>query len=355
MMTRRKNRKKYTKSTQSINWNLSTFFLLIYKKWYYIQHMIPFHKLYSWLFKSFNISWETILIERLINEWHQKYMIIKRSWIFWLFMLWMPLFVVILSCTSIYIALTQVTLSNLQYFIVGGNILMSVLVTISSLNYVRHFKSIHHEPEIINDPHRLRDELDTWDKYFQSFFNWSITNQWILVAIIIAEVVLIFTSPKVSTYFGYFIIDIIMMIIEIGLLRKYRKKMMDLEMDYNIFVPWKIFFINQSGLLSVVQSIEWDKIKTVQSVFPSKIASFFNYGTVNILTEWDTAMIGTMSMFYVTNPDKAVAYIQSLIDNSTPSTKNTETIDKKETPKKEKNHSNRHTIDTREKIRDVLR
>lgn len=234
---------------------------------------------------------------------------------------------------------------------------MSMIVILSSLNYVRHFKSIHHEPEIIDDPHRLRDELATWDNYFQSFFNWSITNQWILFAIIISEIVLIFISPKVNSYFGFLIIDIIIMIIEIWLLRRYRKRMMDLEMDYNVFVPWKIFFINQSGLLSIVQSIEWDKIKTVQSVFPSKIASFFNYGTVNILTEWDTAMIGTMSMFYVTNPDKAVAHIQSLIDDSVSSdeteSKNNEA---KAIPlKKEKNSSNRHTIDTREKIRDVLR
>lgn len=56
------------------------------------------------------------------------------------------------------------------------------------------------------------------------------------------------------------------------------------------------------------------KIKTVQSIFPSKIASFFNYGTINILTEGDSAMIGTMSMYYVTNPDKAVSLIQSLVD-----------------------------------------
>ena len=86
-------------------------------------------------------------------------------------------------------------------------------------------------------------------------------------------------------------------------------------MDYNILVQGKIFFVNQSWLLSVIQTIEWDKIKTVQSIFPSKIASFFNYGTIHILTEGDTAMIGTMSMFYVTNPDKAGALIQGFMDD----------------------------------------
>lgn len=53
----------------------------------------------------------------------------------------------------------------------------------------------------------------------------------------------------------------------------------------------------------------------MRSSFPSKIASFFNYGTVDVLTEGDTqAMMGTMSMYYVTNPDEIVAGIQSLLD-----------------------------------------
>jgi hypothetical protein len=72
-------------------------------------------------------------------------------------------------------------------------------------------------------------------------------------------------------------------------------------------------------------------------------------------------MIGTMSMFYVTNPDKAVALIQSFINDESPFPENT-------SPKKEivkeahlttsnnsKLGSKRHTLDTREKIRDVLR
>ena len=31
---------------------------------------------------------------------------------------------------------------------------------------------------------------------------------------------------------------------------------MDLEMDYNIIVEGKIFFVNQSGLLSTIQTID---------------------------------------------------------------------------------------------------
>lgn len=92
-------------------------------------------------------------------------------------------------------------------------------------------------------------------------------------------------------------------------------------MDYNVVVLGKIFFVNQSGVLSTVQTIESDKIKTVQSSFPNKLASFFNYGTIAILTEGDSQTMGTMNMYYVTDPDGVVANIQLLLDDSKESRK----------------------------------
>jgi hypothetical protein len=317
--------------------------------------MIPFHKLYSWLFKSFNISGETLLLDRLKNEGHSHFMIIKRSWIFALLMLWIPLLILILSGISIYIAYESIEIIEIQYTIIIGNILMSLVLMASSLNYIRHFRNTHHESQIVTDASIIQKELAQWDKYFQSFFNWSITNQWILISIIFIEIFLIFTYwNKIGDHFAILLTDTLVILIEIGLIRKYRKRMMDLEMDYNLLVPGKIFFVNQSGLLSVIQTIEWDKIKTVQSIYPSKIASFFNYGTIIVLTEWDTAMVGTMSMYYVTNPDQVVTYIQRMIDDQSGNTQKAvkENIAPKETKKIE---SSRHSLDTREKIRDVLR
>jgi hypothetical protein len=67
-------------------------------------------------------------------------------------------------------------------------------------------------------------------------------------------------------------------------------------------------------------------------------------------------MIGTMNMYYVTNPDKAVSYIQSFINNESDIRKNkpTEKTDKEMAEKNQK-LVRRHSLDTREKIRDVLR
>lgn len=329
--------------------------------------MIPFDKIFSWLFKSFNISGETLLIDRLISEWYQEFMIIKRSWIFALFMLWIPLAILGLSGVSVFVVNISIDIESIRYALISGNILMALILIVSSLNYIRHFRTIHYEPYVTHDITKSRDELAQWDKYFQSFFNWSITNQWILMWILITETVLVlFYGKQIGWHFWILATDILVILLEIGLLRKYRKRMMDLEMDYNIIIPGKIFFINQSGLLSVVQTIDGNKVKTIQSVFPSKIASFFNYGTVHILTEGDSQeMMGTMSMYYVTSPDAVVTCIHSLIDDPVDKTKK-ETI---KTPQaslendewgaveniSKKVETSRHTLDTREKIRDVLR
>lgn len=320
--------------------------------------MIPFHIIYSWLFKSFRISGETELIDRLIHEGYRKLMIIKRSWIFALFVLWLPLLILALSGISIYIAYVSISVSYIQYTIMGGNILMGCILIISSWNYIRHFREIQSTAIISENLTELRNNLQKWDGYFIHFFNASITNQVILFGTIIGEIILVILYQKqLWDHFWILTVDTIVMIMEIVFLKMYRKRMMDLEMDYNVIVPWKIYFVNQSGVLSSIQTIESDKIKTVRSSFPSKIASFFNYGTVDVLTEGDTqAMMGTMSMYYVTNPDEIVAGIQSLLDEDEqiqkPSEKdiprNTEATTGKPLWTKE------HSYDTRSKIRDVL-
>ncbi len=212
-------------------------------------------------------------------------MIIKRSWVFALITLWMPLSILILSVVSVFIAYDSIDIHVIRYTLIVGNILMALILIISSVNYIRHFRSIHHTPHIITDMHVIREETELGNQYFESFFNWSITNQWILILIIAIEISLIFLyGERIGPHFWVLATDTLVILLEIIFLRLYRKRMMDLEMDYNIVVEDKVFFVNQSGLLSSVQTIDGSKIKTVQSTFPSKIASLFNYGTINILT-----------------------------------------------------------------------
>ncbi len=320
--------------------------------------MIPFHIIYSWLFKSFRINGETELIQRLKNENYKKIMIIKRSWIFALFTIWIPLLIMSLGIISIIIAYSSISIIPIRNTIIGGNILMMIILTFSSVRYVLHFRQIHKKAEISSDLEVLEKNLSLWDSYFINFFNWSITNQLILVITMITEIVLIIAyQGALWDHFWILMTDIFVMITEIYFLKVYRKRMIYLEMDYNIIVPWKIFFVNQSWVLSSIQSIEWSKIKTVRSAFPSKIASFFDYGTVDVLTEWDSfAMMWVMSMYYVTDPDWVVSSIQMLLKDWIPWNWSTSTVIESQTIINDNDiTSHEHAMDTRGKVRDVLR
>ena len=91
--------------------------------------------------------------------------------------------------------------------------------------------------------------------------------------------------------------------------------MIDLEMDYNIVIPGKIMFVNQSGMLSSVSTLEGDKVKSVSARYSGWLGSFFNFGIIEIMTEGDNqSMTGTMPMYYVTAPNETARLIQSMLN-----------------------------------------
>lgn len=126
-------------------------------------------------------------------------MIVKRSWIFILYFLWIPLLLIALSGVSIWLALTQLpdSVPALKGIIVIGNILMTIILIGSSWIYIRHFRQIYSQTDkIITDIPDFRKKLELGDKYFITFFNWSITNQWLLVVIMLLEIIFIVTNLK---------------------------------------------------------------------------------------------------------------------------------------------------------------
>lgn len=87
-------------------------------------------------------------------------MIIKRSWIFALYVLWIPLLILSLSATSIWIALYSIEVVYIQYTIIIGNILMSLILIVSSWSYIKHFREIQSSAQISEDLTALRNSLD---------------------------------------------------------------------------------------------------------------------------------------------------------------------------------------------------
>lgn len=324
--------------------------------------MIPFHKIYWWLFKSFAIWQENQIIQQFIRQWYTKIMVIKRSWFFvlWIFLTrWIVIF--LLAMTSTIITWANIEIPEFKWTITFSNLIMWIIMFISSFIYLSHFKRVYaNTDKIITDLNKLKSDLELWDRYFINFFNWSITNQLLLIILAIVEFSLIAINPNFSNnHVWVLLIDFFIISLQFWFLQRYRKKMIDAEMDFNVIVHWKIFLVNQSWVLSNTQTIESDKIKTIRSVFPDKISSIFNFWNIDILTEWDTTMIWSLTMNHVMNPPQVVASMQLLLweNRSIPPVLQWEEIEniEKKSQKNKWDMTSLHTMDTRWKIRDILR
>jgi hypothetical protein len=89
--------------------------------------------------------------------------------------------------------------------------------------------------------------------------------------------------------------------------------MIDLEMDFNVVVKGKLFFVNQNGVYSDINTLDADKIKNIKSSYPGFLASFFHYGTIEVLTEGDELM-GHNVMQFVDRPERTVEQMNALLN-----------------------------------------
>ena len=90
------------------------------------------------------------------------------------------------------------------------------------------------------------------------------------------------------------------------------KKYIDYKMDFTIITPKEVIFYNQSGLTNrTTRIIDTDKIKTVSKSQSGFIKSFFNYGELVFLSEWDTGEHWEIQLSRVHSPE----YIQTQARN----------------------------------------
>lgn len=59
--------------------------------------------------------------------------------------------------------------------------------------------------------------------------------------------------------------------------------MIDLEMDYILVIPNRIYFVDQIGIYERSQSIKWvTNIRLITSNYPGFLGSLCNYGTIEV-------------------------------------------------------------------------
>ncbi|MBW7954794.1 hypothetical protein H3C61_03195 [Candidatus Gracilibacteria bacterium] len=282
--------------------------------------MLNFRKIFEFLFKSFDISGDTKLIEKLELDGVRFLMIVKRHWIYGIIHSWRVLFVLVIAFINSYLLLFGSSDGHtLLGSIIGIFLLLNVFYwTFIIITYLINFYKIVGSKPVITDIYTAIKKSRESDEIFTKFFNQT------LFLLILLFGITIFTSFTAisefiiggTTNFGVGVINAILLIVQLGLFYSYLLNMINLEMDFNIVIGEKIYFFNQRGVLGDSQNMNANKIKTMNTKYAGLIGSFFNYGEIIILSEGDNGdKTGEMRMAYIGDPTGSVKNIQKVLNN----------------------------------------
>jgi len=278
----------------------------------YTFSMLNFKWLFEFLFKSFLVGRDVEMIERLYLEGYQSLLIIKRSWLYGLASsLWMiPL--VIFGVVNVYLILKHFGGTPFG-MVLAGFIALNIIVTVySSLRYIWDFRKNYGGYERIIHTHDLLVRLKHGDNSFTRCFNQLQTNFVIFLIVIVIYIVHIFFIAAEIEFF-YAALDVICILFQLFLIGRFIKLIIDLEMDFNIAVKWRMIFVDQNGMFSDINTIDADKIKNIRSMYPNFIASFFHFGTIEVLTEGDQELLWHNKIEFVDRPERTVENINAII------------------------------------------
>lgn len=274
--------------------------------------MINFKAFFEFLFKSFVVGRDVEMVERLHREGYQSILLIKRSWLYGLASsLWMiPLF--ILGTANVYLVLRHFGMGTFGIVLasfVGLNILGTVY---SSFRYIWDFRRDYGGESRIMHTEDLLRRLRNGDNSFTRCFNQLQTNFVVFLVVISTYIVhVFFLSAEFEFLFA--VLDVICILFQLYMIRHFIHLIIDLEMDFNIAVKGRMMFVDQKGLFSDINTIDSEKIKNIRSTYPNFIASFFHYGTIEVLTEGDQELLGHNQIEFVDQPERTVEDINALL------------------------------------------
>lgn len=249
---------------------------------------INFSSIITWFFKSFDIAGDTKLLEKLEKDGVRFLMIIKKHWIYSILMSWRVLVVLAVTCINVYLLVfSQVapdTISMGLGIFLGANVVWWFIVVIV---YIRGFHSIQGNKPYIEDIYSAIKKSKLSDRAFERFFNQTVLLLLILVGttvfVLFTSLTSIFISGNANMSTG--MINVFLLIIQTTLFYGYLNAMINQEMDFKVVVPGQILFYNQLGIFGDSQTMNADKIKTINSKHAGLFGAFINYGTIIILTE----------------------------------------------------------------------
>ncbi len=276
---------------------------------------INFSRIITWMFKSFDIAGDTKLLEKLEKEGVRFLMIIKKHWIYSILISWRVVFVVAIACVNVWLLI--ISQANPDIINISLASLMSINVIwwlIIVVIYIRRFRRIQWNKPYVEDIYFAIAKSKQSDAAFVNFFNQTVLLLFLLIGITIFTVVSsIETLFSWDANFSFGVINAFLLIIQLGLFYGYLSAMINQEMDFKVIVPGQILFYNQLWVFGDSQSMNAEKIKTINSKHAGVFGSFINYGNIIVLTEWDQWANGQMDMDYVGDPLDTVKEIQKVL------------------------------------------
>ena len=275
--------------------------------------MIPFHKLYLKIFTSLDFDVEKKLLEELQNEKVIKFLPIKRSWIYALKIFLIVLLGTFLLFINAYTGFTYFENFFPKYILPISYIIISLLFLLDTVWYMFSYKNTHKSIGIYEDPQKLIEKNNVVNKNFIKFFNISV-----LVSVFLFVILL---ETFIYVLFFYSGEQVFLKSLELGinivagfLVVKHRRLSMNLELDFWLVVPGKVYIIDQTWLLSSKQSIVAVNIKTVEWVYKTMLWSILWYGDIKFFLEWNIPdQKGVITLDYISNPRKTVDLINKTL------------------------------------------
>jgi len=260
------------------------------------------HELYTAIQE--NGQWNAIMMKK-----HRIYLIRPIIWM---------LFALITFCLLIWFAYSQFFYSENRWIFRILAILYS-LVTLTRC--IHSITMIMSDIQVqINNRYGYIDKIDESefkDGKYEIFLKHTLISSWLQVVLMLINSSASFLAGSDTKSIFFNIVWIIVNISFIFLLYKVLDRIIDYEMDFNIFTVDQFMLFRQHGFLKAESmNIATSTIKIVKETKSWFLWSRLDYGKVSIHPEWNISGGSKIELFYVPKPKTLVKKLNEFIEKS---------------------------------------
>lgn len=282
--------------------------------------IVNFRKVFEFLFKSFDIAWDTKLIEKLEHDGVRFLMLIKRHWMYGVLHSLKAILMIVIAFINAYLLIfSPEGSSSILSKVIGIFLLLNIFYwSIVLVKYLINVYKIRGNEPQIEDIYTCLKKSQESDIIFTKFFNQTLLILIILVWITFFTLFMAWSWLIFNNWnqFGINFLNVVLLIAQWMFFYSYLINMINLEMDFTIAREWNLLFYNQNGFFMESQNMNARKIKTMNGWYSWFLGSFFNYGSITILSEWDqSGDKWQMKLTYIGNPNKTIKDMQKILNN----------------------------------------